>query len=149
MKITAIRPVYVDQLPDDLEEGVLYICEEFSLTAHKCCCGCGEDVYNKLSPVKWQLVKLADGCISLSPSIGNWKYACRSHYWIERNQVIDAGPMSRDSIAAVQARDARDRDAHFAHLNAQADTDQDVGTWRRLVARVARFLRRLRSLWPW
>src|SRR6185312_14261137 len=68
-----------------------------------------EDVYNKLGPAKWRLTKLPDGSVSLDPSVGNWKYACRSHYFIQKNRVIDAGPMSAKAIEAVQERDRRKR----------------------------------------
>src|SRR5437879_4452263 len=88
VEVQVVKPEYVDQLPDRLTEGILYICEEFSLTAHKCCCGCGEDVFNKLAPVKWQLLKMPDATVTMTPSIGNWNYDCQSHYWIERNRVI-------------------------------------------------------------
>lgn len=138
MKVQFLRPAYVDQLPDKLEEGVLYICEEFDLTAHKCCCGCGEDVFNKLGPAKWQLVKNPNGSVSLEPSIGNWKYACQSHYWIRNNRVIEAGAMSAAMIETVKQRDRRDRDAHIARMNAQR------GLWERgraLIARVLRWLK--------
>jgi hypothetical protein len=127
VKVQAIRPQYVEQLPEQLEEGVLYICEEFDLTAHKCCCGCGEDVYNKLSPVKWQLIRMPDGSVSLTPSIGNWNYACRSHYWIERNHVIDAGTMSERAIKAVRERDRRDRDRYIARLPAEGAEETPLG----------------------
>ena len=138
MKVQIIRPQYVEQLPDRLEEGVLYISEGFDLTAHKCCCGCGEDVYNKLSPVKWRLIKTRDGSsVSLDPSVGNWKYACHSHYWIRENRVIDAGRMSAWAIEAIQQRDRRDRDRYIARLNAQP-----VNLWERIA-------RALKALWPW
>ena len=138
MKVQIIRPQYVEQLPDRLEEGVLYISEGFDLTAHKCCCGCGEDVYNKLSPVKWRLIKTRDGSsVSLDPSVGNWKYACQSHYWIRENRVIDAGRMSAWAIEAIQQRDRRDRDRYIARLNAQP-----VNLWERIA-------RALKALRPW
>jgi hypothetical protein len=138
VKVQIIRPQYVEQLPDRLEEGVLYISEGFDLTAHKCCCGCGEDVYNKLSPVKWRLIKTRDGSsVSLDPSVGNWKYACQSHYWIRENRVIDAGRMSAWAIEAIQQRDRRDRDRYIARLNAQP-----VNLWERIA-------RALKALWPW
>jgi len=138
VKVQIIRPQYVEQLPDRLEEGVLYISEGFDLTAHKCCCGCGEDVYNKLSPVKWRLIKTRDGSsVSLDPSVGIWKYACQSHYWIRENRVIDAGRMSAWAIEAIQQRDRRDRDRYIARLNAQP-----VNLWERIA-------RALKALWPW
>jgi hypothetical protein len=151
VKVQIVSPEYVEQLPEQLEEGVLYICEEFDLTAHKCCCGCGEDVYNKLSPAKWRLVKMPDGSVSLDPSVGNWKYSCQSHYWIRNNRVIDAGPMSARAIQVVQQRDLRDRDRYIAHVNAQADqaNEQSMNLWERTRALFARTLRRLKALWPW
>ncbi len=139
MKIEVLTPKYVANLPEQLEEGVLYICEDFAATAHKCCCGCGEEVYNKLGPAKWQLTKESDGTVSLHPSVGNWKYACRSHYWIENNHVIDAGAMSNRAIKGVLERDRRDRDRVIAQHNAQAPQT----LWQRAGARIARAFRDL------
>jgi hypothetical protein len=144
VKTQTVIPEYVEQLPKQMREGVLYICEEFDLTAHKCCCGCGEDVFNKLSPARWRLIKQADGSVSLDPSIGNWKYACRSHYYIRNSRVIDAGPMRPSEIEAVQRADRRDRDRHIARLNRRPKAV--VERSRRLVARM---LERLRALLPW
>ncbi len=149
MKVQIIRPEYVEQLPNDMQEGVLYICEAFELTAHKCCCGCGEDVYNKLGPAKWQLTKMPDGSVSLYPSIGNWKYICKSHYLINNNRVTDAGPMSAHAIDAVQRRDRRDREKHIAQFNAQRAAARNVTVWGRIRLTVIRTLIRVRSLWPW
>ena len=134
MNTKVLIPKYVANLPEQLEEGVFYICEEFDATAHKCCCGCGEEVYNKLGPAKWQLTKERDGTVSLYPSVGNWKYACRSHYWIENNRVIDAGAMSNRTINAIQKRDRRDRDKVIAQHNAQ--TKQSL--WHRASTAIAR-----------
>jgi hypothetical protein len=143
VKIQVVRPQYVEQLPDQLDEGVLYICEEFNLTAHKCCCGCGEDVYNKLGPAKWWLTKMPDGRVSLDPSVGNWKYACKSHYWISKNRVIDAGLMSARTIKEVQQRDRRDRDRYIAHINAQPVPERSINIWARI-----RFLIACTLRWP-
>ncbi len=149
MKVQVIRPQYVEQLPDQMEEGVLYICDEFDLTAHKCCCGCGEDVYNKISPAKWRLTKMSDGSVSLNPSVGNWKYACKSHYWISKNRVIEAGPMSDLAIEAIQQRDRRDRDRYIARINAQSDPKRSMNLCGRARLLFARTLHRLKALWPW
>lgn len=145
MKVEIIKPQYVTQLPDQINEGLLYICEEFDLTAHKCCCGCGEDVYNKLGPAKWRLVKASDGRVSLDPSIGNWKYACRSHYWIIENHIIDAGPMSARAIEAVLQRDKRDRDRYIATVNAAADRSTNI--WARTRSLVSHTMRCLKDIW--
>lgn len=147
MKVRVLKPEQVHQLPDHLEEGALYICEEFNLTAHKCCCGCGEDVFLKLGPAKWQLSKMPDGSVSLEPSVGNWNYSCKSHYWITNNRVIDAGPMDAFEIEAVKRRDRHDRDRHIAHVNAQSE--KECGVWRRIRSLATSAMGRLKAAWPW
>jgi len=138
MKIKILMPQYVTNLPEQLEEGVFYICEDFDATAHKCCCGCGEEVYNKLGPAKWQLTKEDDGTVSLFPSIGNWKYACRSHYWITNNRVIEAGEMSHRAIKAVKERDRRDRERVIEQYNAQ----NKQTLWQRAGTTIVRVFRK-------
>ena len=73
-------------MPPVLEEGVLYISVEYCSAIHKCVCGCGNKVVTPLSPTEWELT--FDGKrVSLNPSIGNWKFECKSHYWIIKNKV--------------------------------------------------------------
>lgn len=107
MRITNIRPWFVEYIPDHLEDGVLYISERFRTCSHKCCCGCDEEVVTPLSPAEWRLTKEGDS-VSLWPSVGNWDYACRSHYVISRNQVKWAAAMNSRQIARVKQRDAAD-----------------------------------------
>lgn len=119
MKINTIRPEYVTQFPSTFVDGVLYISEEFETAGHLCCCGCGERVITPLNPAKWQIRK--DGNkVSLSPSVGNWNYACRSHYWISRSQVIEAKKFDSRTIQAVQRRDRRDMGRYIERTNATA-----------------------------
>lgn len=146
MKVIVIRPEYVKQFPEQLIEGILYVSEEFELTAHKCCCGCGEDVYNKLSPVKWCLSKSSDGSVSLYPSIGNWKYQCKSHYWIRNNQIIEAGTMSVKEIEMGQIRDRQDRDRYIAQINSQAESKLSIKIWRSIRSVIRRILQYLKIM---
>src|SRR5688572_12008813 len=77
---------FVKSVPEQLEEGVLYVSIEYATAIHRCCCGCGNEVVTPLSPKDWKLT--FDGeSVSLSPSIGNWSFKCRSHYWIARNRI--------------------------------------------------------------
>lgn len=118
MKIKTLRPEYVKHVPEALSEGVLYISEEFETAGHLCCCGCGEEVFTPLNKAQWTLLRnRRTGTISLCPSVGNWKYACRSHYWITNNVVIDAGDMSQKAIDAVIKSDKRDRHALVKESN--------------------------------
>lgn len=116
LKIQVLRPEFVQHLPDSLNEGVLYISEEFATAGHRCCCGCGEEVITPLNPAQWQLSKAGVG-VSLYPSVGNWKFACRSHYWIKNGRVIEAGQMSEAAIDRVKKRDRKDKDAYIQSLN--------------------------------
>lgn len=78
---------FVEFIPDELENGVLYISGEYSVAVHMCFCGCNNEVVTPLSPTGWQL--FYDGKrVSLYPSIGNWSLPCRSHYWITNNKVV-------------------------------------------------------------
>src|SRR5210317_2137532 len=118
MKISTIVPAHVDTIPDQLEDGVLYVCEQYKTVVHKCCCGCGEEVVTPLSPAEWSLRKTGDA-VSLKPSIGNWSYGCKSHYWITRNRVVWAGSMSPREIDFVKARDKADKKAYVETVNRQ------------------------------
>ncbi|WP_348692749.1 DUF6527 family protein [Duganella fentianensis] len=148
MKIKTLRPEYVKHVPEALNDGVLYISEEFETAGHLCCCGCGEEIFTPLNRAQWTLLKNRQtGTISLFPSIGNWKYACRSHYWIKNNLVIDAGDMSNKAINAVIKRDQRDRLALAKESNQRiAQTTAAVDS-KPVEQRgvLARFLRRLRG----
>ena len=42
-----ITPVFVDFIPDHVEQGKIYISETYHTAIHKCCCGCGEEVDRK------------------------------------------------------------------------------------------------------
>jgi hypothetical protein len=86
MRQATITPKFVEFIPDQLQEGILYISEKYGTVVHKCCCGCGAEVVTPLTPVDWQLKKDRK-TVTLFPSIGNWNFPCQSHYWIRRNNV--------------------------------------------------------------
>jgi hypothetical protein len=119
VRITSLEPRFVEFVPRELEEGVLYISERFQTASHLCACGCGERVVTPLTPVDWQL-KVEGKTVSLYPSIGNWNYACQSHYWIRRNAIVWAAPMSKQQIERVQRRDLADKAAYVARNNVKS-----------------------------
>ena len=64
-----------------------------------------------MAPAEWKLTY--DGrTISLAPSIGNWSFRCRSHYWIDEGSVRWAAGFSEDEVALVR-QEARDRRAGY------------------------------------
>ncbi len=112
-RLHALESRFVEYVPEQLAEGVLYVSMTYATAAHLCCCGCGEEVVTTLSPTDWQLA--FDGrTVSLKPSIGNWNLRCQSHYWIRNNRVEWSAHMSADQIAAGRARD-RIRKERFYH----------------------------------
>lgn len=116
MKIEVVKPRFVEFVPKVLEPGVLYISEKYRTASHLCACGCGDKVVTPFSPVEWRL-RDEDGAVSLHPSIGNWNYACQSHYWIRRNRIVWSGSMTKSQIARVQARDRADKVRHIEMVN--------------------------------
>lgn len=117
LETLTLRHEFVKYFPDSMEEGVLYVSEEFETAGHLCCCGCREEVITPLNRAQWQLTKSGVG-VSLHPSVGNWKFACRSHYWIRNNRVIEAAPLSSVAIENVKKRDRRDKEYYIQKVNA-------------------------------
>ena len=109
---------FVELIPDDLKEGVVYISMTFGTVVHKCCCGCGGEVVTPLSPTDWKLT--FDGeSISLYPSIGNWSFNCKSHYWITNNKVEWARKWSEKEIKAERHKDFLEKRKYY-HNKEQA-----------------------------
>ena len=50
MKLYEMKNKFVRRVPEELEDGVLYICLECDVVVHKCACGCGEKVVLPLAP---------------------------------------------------------------------------------------------------
>jgi hypothetical protein len=115
-----IEHEFVEFIPQTLVEKTLYISIPYATAAHACFCGCGNKVVTPISPAGWEL--LFDGdTVSLRPSIGNWGFRCGSHYWIIRNRVIWAKPMTEEEIAKGRQRDRKLTESYFAQIEAEAD----------------------------
>ena len=131
-KGSIIKFKFVDLVPTDLEEGTLYISMDLAAAKHKCCCGCGEEVFTPLNPTDWKLT--FDGVsVSLWPSIGNWSLPCQSHYYIKRNRIKWAPKWTPDQIIAGRKADRRAKQAYYGHNKRQAKP-----------ARIQRILSRIR-----
>ncbi len=97
--------VTCERFPSSPEPGIFYYSEDFRSSLHLCACGCGSHVVLPIKPAGWALAHTADG-FSLSPSVGNREFECRSHYLLKRGQIIWLPPMSDGEAAASRARDA-------------------------------------------
>jgi hypothetical protein len=125
-KLTTISLARVQYIPKTLEPGVLYVAEEFEAAVHLCACGCGLKVSTPLCPAEWSLLDSPNGP-SLSPSVGNWEFPCRSHYWIQNGQVIWSETWSRAQVEAGRHAEDKRRRAYFDSLKRGRE-----GFWGRL-----------------
>jgi Family of unknown function (DUF6527) len=104
MRSVLLAPRFVESIPEELEGGVLYVSMTFATAIHLCACGCGCEVVTPLSPTDWKL--WFDGeHVTLDPSVGNWSFPCRSHYWISKNDIRWAPSMSETTVREIRALD--------------------------------------------
>ena len=113
MRTAFLRHEFVRAIPETLGDGTLYVSIDFATAAHKCCCGCGQEVVTPLSPTDWKFTYYGVS-ISLFPSVGNWNVPCRSHYWIDGGRVVRADQWSEDMIADNRARDRFAKQGYYA-----------------------------------
>ena len=97
MKIWKLAAQFVEFIPDQLKEGVLYVSMEHAVASHSCACGCGRETVTPLSPTDWQLY-FNGRAVTLTPSVGNWSFPCRSHYLIQEGSIRWASNMSISAI---------------------------------------------------
>ena len=132
MRWTTVRHEFVHFIPGELEDETLYISTAFATAVHRCACGCGGKVVTPLSPTDWELT--FDGrTVSLHPSIGNWSFPCKSHYWIKQNRVRWDEPWSQAEINAVRAQQRAAKEKYFAPTE-ELNPEPVRGPWGRLAA---------------
>lgn len=116
---------FVEFLPEEIEEGVLYVSLTYATASHRCCCGCGREVVTPLAPTDWKLIFDGEN-VSLYPSIGNWEFPCRSHYWIHDGRVQWAEAWSLRRVRAASARQDMEKDRHCDGCDAKP-SPRDAG----------------------
>ena len=124
-----LRPEFVEHIPEQLDDGVLYVSIRFGTVVHRCACGCGEEVVTPLSPAEWKITY--DGrTVSLAPSIGNWSFPCRSHYWIDEGIVRWAHGFSEAEVALVRRTEKTRRDDYYraeeAEVTGESESRRDA-----------------------
>jgi hypothetical protein len=125
MKSKRIYPVFTSIIPDVLDRDKVYISLDYNTVAHLCACGCGEEVVTPLQPSEWKMIY--DGeTVSLHPSIGNWSYQCRSHYWIRESQIVWAEDWSDQQVKRARKLEAQKK--NLASNGKQQKTTTKVTT---------------------
>lgn len=107
-----IKHKFVEFIPNVIEEKILYISIEYCTAVHKCVCGCGNEVVTPLSPTDWEL-RFDGKTVSLSPSIGNWNFECKSHYFITRNKIRHARSWEDWEIEEGRKEDKKRKTKHY------------------------------------
>jgi len=103
---------FVEFIPKELEDNVIYISVRFSIAIHKCACGCGIKTVTPFSPTDWKLI--FDGkSISIDPSIGNWNFPCQSHYWITQNKIKWAPKWDKEMIDIGRKESKNDKKKYY------------------------------------
>ncbi len=93
MRQTTYTTEHVLTKPKSLKEGVLYFMPHYNLAVHRCMCGCGEEVITPIdenggkTPGYWGYTEQTPGTVSLLPSVGNFQFKCRSHYFLKNGKV--------------------------------------------------------------
>jgi Family of unknown function (DUF6527) len=134
-----LTPEFVETIPEQLDDGVIYISMQYATAVHRCCCGCGREVVTPFTPTDWELTFNGES-VSLTPSIGNWSFPCQSHYWITRGKVRWAPKWTRKQVEAGRSKDRRRKLARYDEAEAPYDPGLEEGPtgswWRRLLARL-------------
>ena len=111
-----LEPRFVKFIPSQLTEGIIYVSYEYNTAIHLCACGCKNKVVTPISPIQWSYTYNGES-ISLSPSIGNWNFDCKSHYWIRDNQIIWAEKWNTSKISKVQENEQIEIDDYYNKEN--------------------------------
>ncbi|MBF0480042.1 MAG: hypothetical protein HQK81_00565 [Desulfovibrionaceae bacterium] len=104
---------FVQFMPKELRSDTLYVSMEYATVVHLCACGCGSKVVTPLSSVGgWKLTYDGEN-LTLYPSIGNWSFPCRSHYFVRNSRVVWAGDMSQAEILAGREQDRKAMNTNY------------------------------------
>lgn len=132
-----LKHKFVEFIPEKIEDGVLYISVEYCTAIHKCVCGCGNRVVTPLSPSDWELT-FNGKSITLYPSIGNWNFECKSHYWIRRSEIEFAGRWTEREIRQERENDFERKMEYFgesAEIQKQVSINEEKITskiWKKI-----------------
>lgn len=136
MKLATIQHKFVEFIPSKLEEGIVYITGEYATAVHLCADGCGNKVVTPISPVDWQL--MFDGeTVSLAPSIGNWDFPCRSHYFITNDRIRWDGNLPDEEVARIKEQQEHECNDYYEWRNRQSPEPpaKRKGFWQRFFKR--------------
>lgn len=110
-----IKLLKAHYLPKELEEGFLYVSKEFGVAGHLCPCRCKHKIITPLDPTEWSFKEVNDKPI-LFPSIGNWQFPCKSHYWITPGEIEWSYHWSKEQIKEGSEAEEDKRKSYYDNL---------------------------------
>jgi hypothetical protein len=114
----------VTYIPEELDEGVVYVSIQYKVATHLCMCGCGDRVVTPLNPAQWSVTY--DGeTVSLNHSIAGGN--CNSHYFIKRGRVTWAPRLTKRQLALAAQRDLAAAQGHQAPAHDDAPLGGTAG----------------------
>jgi hypothetical protein len=86
--IFQIEPKFVEEIPSEIEEGVIYISRRYKIATHLCACGCKQKTVTPLGVGEWNLTE-SNNQVTLRPSVGNFagENPYHAHYYITNNKI--------------------------------------------------------------
>lgn len=130
-----IQHKFVEFIPNSPEQGILYVSVEYKTAVHLCVCGCRNKVVTPFSPTDWKMTFDGKG-ISLYPSIGNWSFECKSHYWIKKSKIEWSGSWSDDQISTGRQADKVAKEEYYTpepEKKALIDVKKKKSLWDRVL----------------
>ena len=104
--------VWVEDMPEIIEEGKIYISTKHRLTEHLCACGCGTEVSLPLGRSDWK-IEYDGETVGIWPSVGNWRLPCKSHYVIQENKTRWCRLWSEKEILARRSKDREEKELYI------------------------------------
>ena len=98
-KTKTLKCKFVDTIPVQKDEGILYVSYKHDTTTHLCPCGCKNIVPLPISHEgndfpgsnydlhRWEFTHL-DKIPTIRPSINSVSFECKSHYFITQGKII-------------------------------------------------------------
>ena len=105
---------FINYIPSVIDDNTIYISIEYATAVHKCACGCEKEVVTPLSPTDWRFTYNGE-TISLYPSIGNWNFNCKSHYWIKKSKILWADSWDEETITLNRIGDKHNKIEYYKH----------------------------------
>ena len=112
MVLKYLKPVFTKRIPEELDSGIMYVCIEGKTMMHLCPCVCGKIVVLSLDRTFWSF-KYDGENISIFPSIGNYQFPCKSHYWIIDNCIVWDSDLKNDVFSKNRVQKLMKRIKHL------------------------------------